>query len=157
MAISARNAEHGIMRLQTTIAVLSAILAMSTSGASPLGTALLGRISDGSTPVADAIVTISNRGFVKSTTTDGNGRFLLEPVPSGRYDFRTSAQGYAVFECPVAVRGGDPHRHWIGVTALVPVDQQTVSVVELRRRQPNTVVVPKGDRGQVANRQESLR
>jgi Carboxypeptidase regulatory-like domain len=72
-------------------AVLSAILAMSISGVSPRGTALVGRISDGDTPVSGAIVTISNRGFVKSTTTDGNGRFMLEPIPSGRYDFRTSS------------------------------------------------------------------
>jgi hypothetical protein len=97
-----------------------------------------------------------NRGFVRSTITDGNGRFILEPVPSGRYDFRTSARGYAVLERPVVVRGGDSHRDWISVTALVPVDQQTVSVVELmRRRSPS--VVPKGNRGQVANRQETLR
>jgi Carboxypeptidase regulatory-like domain len=139
------------MLIQT---VLSAILAMSIPGGSLRGTALFGRISDGSTPVTGAIVTISNRGFVKSTTTDGNGRFILEAVPAGRYDFRTSALGYAVLECPVVVRGGDSHGNWIGVTALVPVDRQTVSVVELKRRQPPKVV-PNGDRGQVANRQES--
>src|SRR5260370_276159 len=64
--------------------VLSVILAVSVSGVSPRGTKLLGRVSDGATPIAGAIVTISNRGFVKSTTTDGDGRFILEPVPSGR-------------------------------------------------------------------------
>lgn len=41
------------------------------------GTALIGRISDGDTPESGAIVTISNRGFVKSTTTDGNGQYML--------------------------------------------------------------------------------
>ena len=119
--------------------VLTAMLAMSITGVRPSGTTLLGRISDGSIPVSGAIVTVSNRDFVKSATTDEYGRFVLESVPSGRYDFRTSAQGYAVFECPFVVRGGDSHRNRINVTALLPVDQQTVSVVELRRRQPPAV------------------
>src|ERR1017187_3657997 len=107
---------------------LSAVLAMSVSGVGPRETALIGRIADGTSPVSGAIVTISNRGFVKSMTTDESGRFILEAIPSGRYDFRTTAQGYAVFECPVVVHGGDSNRNRITVTALVPVDQQTVSV-----------------------------
>lgn len=137
-------------------AVLSAILAMSTSSVSPRGTVLVGRISDGDTPVSGAIVTISNRGFVKSTTTDENGRFMIEPVLSARYDVRISAEGYAVLERPVVVRGGDSHRTWIGVNALVRADQQTVSVVELRRRQPPAGAAM-GDRGRVASGQQSLR
>ena|ERR1039458_1552527 len=141
------------MLIQT---VLSALLATSISGVGPDGAILLGRISDSDTPVSGAIVTISNRGFVQSTTTDGDGRFTLEAVPAGRYDFRTSAQGYAVLERPVIVRGSDSHRNWLDVTALVPADQQTVSVVELRRHQSLTVV-PKGYRGRDANSQESLR
>ncbi len=141
------------MLIQT---VLSAIIAMSVSGASPSGPTILGRVSDGTIPISGAIVTISNRGFVKSTTTDGNGRFILGPVPPGRYDFRMSAHDYAVFECPVSVRGGDSRKNWIGITDLVPVDQQTVSIVELMRRQPPKVVL-KGNDGQVANGQQSLR
>jgi Carboxypeptidase regulatory-like domain len=134
------------MLIQTA---LSAILAMSISGVRPPGPALVGSISGGSAAVAGAIVTISNRGFVQSTTTDENGRFLLQPVPPGRYDFRTSAQGYAVFECPVVVHGGDSHRNRISVTALVPVNQQTVSVTDLRHHpQPGVAI---GDRGQFAN------
>jgi hypothetical protein len=136
--------------------VLSAILAMSASGVRAHGTALVGQISDGSTPVSGAIVTISNQGFVKSTTTDGSGRFILEPVPSGRYDFRTSAPGFAVFERPVVVHGGDSPRNRIDVTALVPVDQQTVSVIELRRPQTPTVF-RQGDHGRDGNGQQSLR
>ena len=135
---------------------LSAVLAMSVSGVGPRETALIGQISDRMTPVSGAIVTISNRGFVKSATTDANGRFILEPVPSGRYDFRTSAQGYAVFECPVVVHGGDSNRNRISVTALVPADQQTISVNELTHRQPSAIV-HKRDPGPIVNGQQSLR
>ena len=135
--------------------VLTAILFMQVPSASPSGATLLGRVADGATPVAGAIVTISDRGFVKSVTTDGSGRFTLEPVPAGRYDFRMSAEGYAVFESTVVVRGG-AHRNWISVTELVPADQQTVSVADLMRR-PATTVVPKESRGQVVNGQQSLR
>lgn len=120
------------MLIQT---VLSAMLATSVTGVTPSGAALQGQISDGSIPISGAIVTVSNRDFIKSTTTDRYGRFVLESVPSGRYDFRTSAQGYAVFDSPVVVHGGDSRRNRITVTALLPVDRQVVSVVELRRRQ----------------------
>jgi len=116
--------------------LLTAVLTMSISGVGPPETALLGRISAGSTPVSGAIVTVSSGDFVKSTTTDEDGRFVLESLPAGKYAFRTTAQGYAVFECPLVVRGGDSHRNRINVTALLPVDQQSISVAELRRRQP---------------------
>jgi hypothetical protein len=117
---------------------LTAVLAMSISGVIPTGTALLGRISDGSTPVSGAIVTLSSGDFLKSATTDDEGRFVLESVPSGRYAFRTSAQGYAMYECPLVIHGGDSRRNRINVTALLRADRQTVSVAELRRRQPPT-------------------
>jgi hypothetical protein len=140
------------MLIQT---VLSAILAASLPGVNPGGTSLLGRVSDGATPIAGAIVTISSRDFVKSTITDENGRFTLQPVPAGRYDFRTSAQRYAVFESHVIVHGGDSHRNWIRVTDLIPVDQQTVSVADLIRHQQPAAIV-KGVRGPAADGQ-SLR
>jgi hypothetical protein len=135
--------------------VLSAILSVSVFGASPRGTVVTGQVSDGAVPVAGAIVTISNRDFVKSVTTDGNGRFVLETVPSGRYDCRISAHSYAVVERPVIVHGGGLHRNSINVTELVPLDQQTVSVVDLLRRQAPTVV-PKSDPGQAGNGRESF-
>jgi len=147
-------------RMLTRIA-LSAFLAMSVFGASPRATVVTGQVSNGATPVAGAVVTISNRDvvksatFVKSTTTDENGRFILESVPSGRYDCRISAHGYAIIERVVTVRGPDSHRNWIGVTDLVPADQQTVSVADLLGRQP-TAVVPKSDPGRIGNGQESF-
>jgi hypothetical protein len=140
------------MLIQT---VLSAILAASLPGVNPGGTSLFGRVSDGATPIAGAIVTISSRGFVKSTLTDEGGRFTLQPVPAGRYDFRASAPRYAVFESHVIVHGGDSHRNWISVTDLVPVDQQTVSVADLMRHQQPAAVV-KGVRGPATDGQ-SLR
>jgi carboxypeptidase family protein len=96
--------------------VLGGILAVSGLSASQEGAGFFGRVSEGTVPVAGAIVTISNRGFVKSVTTNGNGRFALEPIPAGRYDLRTSVSGYAVFECSVIVHSDDSHRNWIDVT-----------------------------------------
>jgi uncharacterized surface anchored protein len=120
--------------------LLTAVLTMSISGVSPSGNALPGRISDGSTPVSGAIVTLTSGDFVKSTTTDEEGRFVFESVPPGKYGFRTAAQGYALYECPLVVRGGDSRRNRINVTALLRADRQTVSVAELRRHQPTTGV-----------------
>jgi carboxypeptidase family protein len=114
--------------------VLGGILAVSGLSASQEGAGFFGRVSEGTVPVAGAIVTISNRGFVKSVTTNGNGRFALEPIPAGQYDLRTSVSGYAVFECSVIVHSDDSHRNWIDVKGLLPADQQTVSVVDLAAR-----------------------
>jgi hypothetical protein len=113
--------------------VLGVLLALCFSRASQVNTALFGQVSRDGYPVGGAIVTLSNRGFVKSATTDASGRFVLEAVPPGRYDFRTSAHGYAVFECPIIVHS-DAHRNWIDVKRLLPADQQTVSVNDLAAR-----------------------
>ena len=110
------------------------VLAVPLLTASQAGRDLSGRVSDGAAPVAGAIVTVSNYGFVKSVTTDDDGRFFLEALPPGRYEFRTSAQGYAVFECPVIIRSDRMHRNWIDVKSLIPADEQTVSVLDLATR-----------------------
>ena len=112
---------------------LGSILAVSVLNAESQP-ALCGRVSAGDAPVADAIVTVSNRGFLKSVTTGDDGRFEVEPLPPGRYDFRASVPGYAIFERSVVVRLNDPHRNWIDVKDLVPADQQTVSVAHLAAR-----------------------
>lgn len=137
-------------------AVWTALLALSISGVNPTGTTLVGRVSDGSIPVSGAIITISERGLVESTSTDEDGRFQFKAVPSGRYAFRISAQGYALYECPVVVRDGDLHRNRLNITALIPADQQTVSVDELRRRQSSNSA-PKGYGRQTVNMRDSLR
>ena len=109
-------------------------VAVPLLSASQAGSALSGRVSDDSAPVAGAIVTVSNSGFVKSVTTDTDGRFVLQPVPPGRYEFRTSAHGYAVFERSVIVHSDGAHRNWIDVKTLIPADRQTVSVLDLAAR-----------------------
>ena len=93
-----------------------------------------GEVSDHGTAISGAIVTISNGRFVRSVTTDSGGRFTVETVPPGHYDFRTTAPGYAVFERTVVLRSGDGHRNWIEVKNLLPADQQTVPVAELAPR-----------------------
>jgi hypothetical protein len=113
--------------------VLGLLLALCLSRASQDSTALFGQVSQDGSPVGGAIVTLSNRGFVKSVTTDAGGRFVLEAVPPGRYDFRTTAHGYAVFERPLIVHS-DAHRNWIDVKGLLPADRQTVSVGDLTAR-----------------------
>ena len=118
-----------VSRLGLILAVAAPLLSAGQGGS-----ALSGRVSDGSAPVAGAIVTVSNPGYLKSVTTDADGRFVLERVPPGRYEFRTSAHGYAVFERPVIVHSYDFHRNWIDVNNLIPAGQQTVSVLDLAVR-----------------------
>ena len=97
------------------------------------GRVLVGQVSDHGNPVAGAIVTVSNRGFLKSVTTDAEGKFVLQAVPAGRYDLRISAHGYAVNERTVILHS-DARLNSIEVNDLVPFDQQTVSVAELATR-----------------------
>ena len=118
----------------TTSSISVLLMTLGLLQAGQERTALFGQVSERGTLIAGAIVTISNGEFVRSATTDANGRFALKPVPPGRYDFRTTAHGYAVFERAVTVRSEDSHRNWIEVKSLIPIDQQTVSVSELAPR-----------------------
>jgi hypothetical protein len=113
---------------------LGLILAASFLGAGQGGTALSGRISDGTAPVINAIVTISNREFLKSVTSDGSGFFALESIPPGRYDFRTTAPGFAIFESSVVVHPDDSRKNWMEIKKLVPADQQVISVADFYPR-----------------------
>lgn len=117
-----------------TLRTLVLILAVSGLSSVQAATKLRGRVSDHGTPVPGAIVTISNDGFVRSVTSDTHGRFTFDAVPTGRYDFRTTANGYAVFERPVTVRFPYVHRNRIEVKHLIAADEQTVAVGELPGR-----------------------
>ena len=111
------------------------LLLAACLGAAQDGATLSGQVSDHGAPVAGAIVTISHRGFVKSVTTDADGRFAIDPVPVGRYDFRTTAHGYAIVERSVAVSA--VHRNGVDVS-LLPADQQSISVSDLQARKVAT-------------------
>jgi hypothetical protein len=116
------------MLIRTFFGVLFALCTLS---ASQVDRPLRGRVSAGATPVASAIITISNQQTVMSVATDSQGRFALQGVPAGRYDLRVSADGYGVLERTVTVHAHEPHRNWIDVNGLIPADRQTVSVNEL--------------------------
>jgi hypothetical protein len=107
------------------------LVAVCTLSASQSDRAFRGRVSDGATPVAKAIVTITNQDTVMTVATDSDGRFVLHGLPAGRYDLRVSASGYAILERPVIVHAHEPYRNRIDVNGLVPADRQTVSVNEL--------------------------
>lgn len=111
--------------------IFGVLLAVCTLSASQTDRALRGRVSDGSTPVAKAIVTITKQDTVVSVATDSKGRFVLRGLPAGRYDLRVSASGYAILERPVIVHAHEPYRNRIDVNGLAPADRQTVSVNEL--------------------------
>lgn len=116
------------MLIRTFVAVLVAALTLSAGEAER---ALSGRVSDGASPVAAAIVTITSADTVMSATTDNQGRFMLPAVPTGRYDLRVSAGGYAVLERHVTIHAHEQERNWVDISGLVPAGQQTVSVREL--------------------------
>ncbi len=116
------------MLVRTLLGVVVAACALSASHADRT---LCGRVSDGATPVAEAIVTISSQGLVMSATTGIDGGFAIHGVPAGRYDFRVAASGYSLSERVVIVHSYDSHRNWIDVNNLIPADRQTVSVNDL--------------------------
>ena len=110
---------------------LGVLVAVCTLSASEVDRAFGGRVANGTTPVAEAIVTLSNQETVMSVATDRDGRFALQGVPAGRYDLRVSAGGFAVLERPVVVHAHEAHRNRVEINGLIPADRQTISVGEL--------------------------
>lgn len=110
---------------------LGILVLVCTLSASQADRSFRGRVSNGATPVAKAIVTVTNQDTVMSVATDKDGRFALDGLPAGRYELRVSAGGYAVLERSVVVHAHEPYRNRIDVNRLIPADRQTVSVNDL--------------------------
>ena len=112
--------------------LMLAVLPLLASDAAPAR--FSGRIfdRDGTTRVAEAIVTVSTpSGYVSSVTTNKEGEFTFATLPSGEYDFRVTAHGYGIYERPLTVSGESGVRQ-LNVRLVVPANKQTVSVGELR-------------------------
>jgi len=116
-------------------AILIMLAALPLLASDPANARFSGRVfdRDGSTHVADAIVTVTTpAGFVASVTTNKEGEFTFATLPSGQYDFRVTAKGYAIYERQLTVAGESGVRQ-LNVRLMVPANKQTVSVAELRR------------------------
>jgi len=83
-------------------------------------TSLQGQILDGvsNKPIADAIVTVDT---VLTATTDANGKFTIDKVPSGVLDYTVQAKGYKVVTSSITADPGKP------LQLNVPLDRETSS------------------------------
>lgn len=80
------------------IYLLSGLMAVGALQAQSLGE-IRGRVFDpegGPVPMANVITTVNGEQF--GTTTDLEGRFLLKPLPPGRYGVKVSFVGYVDYE-----------------------------------------------------------
>ena len=112
--------------------ILLAALPLLASG--PNGPSFSGRVmgGEGTNQIADAIITVSTpSGYVSSVVTNKDGEFSFASLPSGEYDFRVTAHGYAIYERPITVsyNGGVKE---LTIHLMVPANKQTISVDELR-------------------------
>jgi Carboxypeptidase regulatory-like domain len=70
---------------------------------------LQGRVVDGSgKPIVGAKVdATSDQGVTRSTTTSGNGSFIINSLPIGSYRIRISASGFQTYEDTANLKPGD--------------------------------------------------
>jgi hypothetical protein len=114
-------------------AVLIMLAALPLLAASVGHLGLRGRILDahGVGQLSDAIVTVSTpAGYVSSVVTNHAGEYSFPSLPAGEYDFRVTAHGYAIYEREVTVAASGGVRE-LDIRMMVPVNKQTVSVLEL--------------------------
>jgi hypothetical protein len=104
---------------------------------SRVGGAISGSVMDSSgAAVTGATVTIRNsaNGQIRSTTTDGNGRFQAWELSAGDYVLRVRAEGFALYEnSAIAVSLGNTTSVGVQLSAPLIAQQVTVSA------QPNTI------------------
>jgi hypothetical protein len=94
-----------------------------------------GRVFDnnGAKEIANAIVTVTTpSGYISSVTTNKHGDFAFNSLPDGEYDFRVTAHGFAIYERQITV-ANDLGVRTLDIRLKVPVDRQTISVLELKR------------------------
>jgi hypothetical protein len=101
----------------------------------------------GAAPVPGAAVSVI--GSALGATTDGDGRFLLEPVPAGPVTLRVRLLGYQTVERSTRVRGGDTVRVDVtlqqAVQLLSPVHTDARSAdVEMFLSKPNVATIAMG-------------
>ncbi|HEY1654226.1 MAG TPA: carboxypeptidase-like regulatory domain-containing protein [Candidatus Tumulicola sp.] len=69
-------------------------------------TTIAGTVVDaGNKPVSGAIVTIDT---LLTATTDANGKFSIDKVPSGIVDYTVQAEGYPALSSTTSVEPGKP-------------------------------------------------
>jgi hypothetical protein len=117
------------------------LVALPLLAVGPVNDRFSGRVFniEGTKQLADAIVTVTTpAGYVSSVTTNKAGEFSFPSLPSGEYNFRVTAHGYAIYERPITVADDFGVRE-LTIRMLVPANKQTVSVAELRN--PNVTQI----------------
>lgn len=81
-------------------------------------TSVSGTIVDaGNKPVSGAVVTIDT---LLTATTDTNGAFSIDKVPSGLVDYTIQATGYPLVSSSATVEPGKPYQLNVTLTASPP-------------------------------------
>jgi TolB protein len=98
--------------VRSAFAVFALLLAASACNSDDLPpaaqfTALQGVVVDQATnqPVAGALVTVD---AILTVTTDANGKFSIDKVPSGDFDYTIEAKGYATISGSGSAEPGKP-------------------------------------------------
>jgi len=78
--------------------------------------AVAGTIVDASTnsPITGAVITIDT---VLTATTDANGKFSFDKVPSGIADYAVQAKGYTSVSASTSIEPGKPFQLNLSLTA----------------------------------------
>src|SRR5579864_5136396 len=95
---ASNQAERGIFHMKKILIMLAALPLLAADAASG---GFSGRVFDGEGAklIPSAIVTVTTpAGFVSSVVTNKTGEYSFKSLPSGEYDFRVTAHGFAIYE-----------------------------------------------------------